>query len=154
MNYLQRLEFWGDRHHPKWMDIVRIALGLFLMYKGIEFLRNLSDMMNLMRERMSFGSFSLLLLGHYVVFAHIMGGFLMALGLLTRWAALVQIPILLGAIFLINTSEIWAPFSQLVLSVLVLLLLVYFVIAGDGPWSFNWFVKRDEDAPENRGAIW
>ncbi len=28
MNFLQRLENWGTNHHPKWMNIVRIALGI------------------------------------------------------------------------------------------------------------------------------
>jgi len=40
MNYLQRLEYWGEAHHPKYMDIVRIAFGIFLCIKGIEFANN------------------------------------------------------------------------------------------------------------------
>src|SRR5687768_303496 len=104
MNYLQRLEHWGDSHHPKWLDIIRIALGVFLCYKGFEFLNNMSAMLTLMSSSMSFGSFSLVLLGHYIVFAHLVGGFLLAIGVLTRFACLIQIPILLGAIIFINTS--------------------------------------------------
>jgi len=145
MNLLQRLEHWGDSHHPKWLDILRIALGIFLCYKGIEFLRNMSDMMSVMTSKMSFGSFTLVLLSHYIVFAHIMGGFLLALGLLTRFACLIQIPVLLGAIIFINSSpDIWRPFSELLLSILVLILLIYFLIVGNGPWSFDWFVERDK----------
>jgi uncharacterized membrane protein YphA (DoxX/SURF4 family) len=144
MNLLQRLEHWGDAHHPKWLDIIRIALGAFLCFKGIEFMNNSNMLNNLMSRNMSFGSFTLMLIGHYIVFAHLIGGFLLAIGMLTRIAALVQIPILLGAIIFINTStSTFTPFSELALSVLVLILLVYFIIAGNGPWSFDWFVERD-----------
>lgn len=145
MNLIQRLGYWGDRHHPKWMDLVRIALGVFLCYKGVEFLQNMSMMMNLMEAQVPFGSFMLIILGHYIVFAHIVGGFLLALGILTRFACLIQIPILIGALIFINTSgSLMQPYSELFLSILVLLLLIYFLIIGNGPWSFQWFVEHDK----------
>ncbi|HRO70099.1 MAG TPA: DoxX family protein [Chitinophagaceae bacterium] len=136
MDLLHRLEYWGDRHHPRWMDIVRIALGIFLIYKGIDFLRNMGDLITLMSIKTSFGEFSYILIGHLVVFAHIMGGIFIALGVLTRFACLMQIPILLGAVFLINRPGGMAePYSELLISLVVLLLLFYFLIAGNGPLS-------------------
>ncbi len=136
MDLLHRLEYWGDRHHPRWMDIVRIALGIFLIYKGIDFLRNMGDLITLMSIKTSFGEFSYILIGHLVVFAHIMGGIFIALGVLTRFACLMQIPILLGAVFLINRPGGMAePYSELLISLVVLILLFYFLIAGNGPLS-------------------
>ncbi len=78
--------FWGDRHHPKWLDIVRIGLGIFLCIKGVEFLNNMGSLMGLITNKLSFNNFALIMLSHYVVFAHLMGGFLLAIGLLTRFA--------------------------------------------------------------------
>ena len=75
MNLLQKFEYWGDRHHPKWLDIIRIALGIFLLYKGVDFLRNTSELVSLMSLRSPFSSLLIILLGHYVTFAHILGGF-------------------------------------------------------------------------------
>jgi uncharacterized membrane protein YphA (DoxX/SURF4 family) len=142
MNLLQRLEYWGERHHPKWMDIVRIALGIFLVYKGVDFLTNMSDLISLMEGRTSFGDFAYVLAGHYAVFAHILGGILLIFGVLTRFACLVQIPVMLGAIFFISTNkDMLRPYDQLFLTILVLLLLIYFLIAGNGPWS----VKMTEE---------
>lgn len=136
MDLLHRLEYWGERHHPRWMDIVRIALGLFLIYKGIDFLRNMGDLVTLMSIKTSFGDFSYIMIGHLIVFAHIMGGVCIALGVLTRFACLIQIPILLGAVFLVNRPGGMAePYSELIVSVIVLLLLIYFLIAGNGPLS-------------------
>ncbi len=138
MNLLQRLENWGNNHHPKWMDIVRIALGVFLCYKGVDFLLNMSKLINLMSNRTSFGSFAYILAGQYVVFAHILGGIFLILGLFTRFACVIQIPILIGAIIFLNSSkDMLQPYSELFLSALVLLLLFYFLIAGNGPWSFK-----------------
>lgn len=136
MDILHRIEFWGDHHHPRWMDIVRIALGIFLIYKGIDFLYNMSSLLSLMSYRSQFSSFAYLLAGHYVVFAHILGGILLIFGVLTRLACLLQIPVLLGALFFVSTNkEMLAPYSQILLSLLVLGLLVYFLIAGNGPVS-------------------
>jgi uncharacterized membrane protein YphA (DoxX/SURF4 family) len=146
MNMLQRLEHWGESHHPLWLEFVRIILGVFLCYKGVQFAQE-SSLMTLMIGNIPFNSFLLLLLSHYILFAHIMGGFLLAVGMLTRLAALIQIPILLGAIIFVNLSpSVLNQFSELLLSILVLLLLVYFAIAGSGPWSFDWYMDRDKRA--------
>ena len=145
MNLIQRMQIWGDKHHPKLLDILRIAFGLFLCLKGVEFLNNMSHLMNLMTGNLVyFGSFALLLLGHYIVFAHILGGILLMLGVLTRFACLIQIPVMIGAIIFVNSSsEVMNPYSELLLSVLVLLLLCYFLIIGNGPWSFSKYLERE-----------
>lgn len=145
MNYAERIELWGDKHHPKWLDIVRIGLGIFLLYKGFEFLSNMTTLLNIINDSLSFNAFAIVLVSHYIVFAHIMGGFLLVLGLLTRFACLIQIPILIGAIFFVNTSgDVLRPFSELWLAILTLLLLICFLVIGNGPWSFEWFVQNDK----------
>jgi uncharacterized membrane protein YphA (DoxX/SURF4 family) len=136
MNLLHRLEYWGDRHHPKWLDIIRIALGVFLCYKGIDFLQNMGTLLSRMSAGLPFSSFVYVLAGHYAVFAHILGGIFLALGVYTRLACIIQIPVLLGAIIFLNTSpDMLRPYSELFLSIIVLLLLIYFLIVGNGPWS-------------------
>lgn len=136
MNLVQRVEHWGDTHHPQWLDIVRIALGAFLCYKGVEYLYNMGAMLSLITNKMGFGSFSSMLMSNYIAFAHLLGGILLILGVLTRFACLIQIPILLGAIFFINLSpELYRPFAELMLSIVVFLLLILFLIVGNGRWS-------------------
>ena len=132
MNLVQRVEHWGDTHHPQWLDIVRILFGAFLCYKGVDFLMNMGTMLSLIENKMSFGSFSTMLMSNYVAFAHILGGLLLIMGVLTRFACIIQIPILLGAVFFVNTS-LYQPFSQVLLSIVVLLLLILFLVVGNGP---------------------
>lgn len=145
MNKIERIEQWGNTHHPKWVDIIRIVLGVFLCYKGVDFLRHMSVINDLLAKSLSFGSFAIIMIGHYIVFAHILGGIFIAIGVLTRFACLLQIPILLGALIMINWSEdMLRPYSQLLLTIVVLLLLIYFLIAGNGRLAVNF------DEPEEK----
>ena len=144
MNFLHRIERWGDRHHPKWLDIIRIILGLFLCYKGIDVFLNMSEITTTMKNRAPFGDFAFLMAAQYAAFAHTLGGILLAIGLFTRIACLVQIPVLIGAIvFVTSNRDMLRPYSELFLSVLILLLLIYFLIVGNGPLSFK--IPDEED---------
>lgn len=146
MNLAQRLELWGDRHHPRWLDIIRICLGIFMVYKGIEVLNNINVLTNTMKDKLSFGIFSMSVLSHYIVFAHFAGGFLLTIGLLTRLACVLQIPILVGAVFFINsTNAIFGGPSELFLSIVVLILLICFLVVGSGPWSVDSMLMNEDE---------
>ena len=152
MNLLHRIEHWGDSHHPKWLDIIRIALGLFLCYKGIDFLQNMSELIGIMGNQSPFGDLSVILIGHFVVFAHILGGILIATGFYTRYACLLQIPILIAALFfLYSGSKLARPYSELFLTIIVLLLLIYFLIAGNGPWTLH--VTEEEEKRKQESGL-
>jgi putative oxidoreductase len=143
MNLVQRVEHWGDAHHPQWLDFVRIGLGIFLCFKGVDFLNNMSAMLNLITSKMSFGSFTSMLMSNYIAFAHILGGILLILGVLTRFACVIQLPILLGAIFFIGLSpDMYRPLSEVLLSIGVFLLLVVFLVIGNGRLQFLKFSEN------------
>ena len=143
MNLVQRVEHWGDAHHPQWLDFVRIGLGIFLCFKGVDFLNNMSAMLNLITSKMSFGSFTSMLMSNYIAFAHILGGILLILGVLTRFACVIQLPILLGAIFFIDLSpDMYRPLSEVLLSIGVFLLLVVFLVIGNGRLQFLKFSEN------------
>jgi putative oxidoreductase len=144
MNLLLKIGRWGESHHPRWIDIVRIILGVFLIYKGVDFLLHMGKLNTMLGVTgQKFGDFAYVLAGHYVVFGHIMGGLALVLGMFTRAACLIQIPILLGAIIFVNSSpELLQPYSEIILSIVVLLLLVYFLIAGNGPLSVKFPAER------------
>ena len=136
MTYLQKVENWGEAHHPKYLDILRVALWIFLLFKGIEFARNFFVLEEMVSKQTPFSSFMLIILIHYILFAHIVGGFMLIIGLLTRVACIAQIPILLGAIIFVNWNMM-QPFSEFIVALIVLLLLIYFLIIGSGPFSFD-----------------
>lgn len=144
MNLVQRVEHWGDAHHPQWLDIIRILLGAFLCFKGIDYLMNMGTMLGLLTNKMDFGSFTSMLMSNYISFAHLLGGILLILGVLTRFACLLQIPILVGAVFFVNTT-LYRPFSEMALAILVLLLLILFLIVGNGPVQLLKFREEKTD---------
>lgn len=143
MTLMQRLEHWGDTHHPQWVDIIRIALGVFLVWRGVVFLENMGAELGRISYYVSWGSFFLLSIGHLIVFAHLLGGVLLVLGVLTRFACIIQIPILIGAIlFAGSPGGLWTPAATLLMAILVLALLIYFLIAGNGRFSFDSYMNK------------
>ncbi|RYZ98526.1 MAG: DoxX family protein [Sphingobacteriaceae bacterium] len=148
MNMVQKVEHWGDLHHAKWLDVIRVILGLIILSKGIEFASEVGSQQGLYFPSNSFGFSGLasMVAIHIVALAHIVGGLLIMIGLLTRLAVVIQIPILLGAIFFVNITKGFTFFnSELWLSVLVLLLLVLFWIVGSGPFSADNKIAADRE---------
>lgn len=136
MNLIQQMERWGDAHHPKWLDIVRMVLGILLFMKAVEFMNNMDYLSTLIGKSPFLSSISIGVMAHYVIMTQLIGGFMVAFGLLTRFASLIQIPNLIGALIFINPpSDILSPTGSWWLSVLILLLLVVFLVEGGGPWS-------------------
>ncbi|WP_276482144.1 DoxX family membrane protein [Paraflavitalea pollutisoli] len=143
MTLMQKLEHWGDTHHPQWVDIIRIALGLFLGWRGIVFLENMSAELGRISGNISANSFWLLSIGHLIVFAHLLGGVLLVLGVLTRFACLIQLPIIIGAILFAGApGGLWTPVATILVALVVLALLVYFLIAGNGRLSFDRYMNE------------
>jgi uncharacterized membrane protein YphA (DoxX/SURF4 family) len=143
---MNRLEKWGDSHHPKWLDFVRIAAGLIIMLKGIQFINNMKPLTEIMAKNGFLGSAGLGIAVHIVVFANLLGGAMILFGLLTRVACMVLIPVVLGAIFLVNLpAGALQGNSELLLSVIILFLLVLFAIEGSGKLSFDEWMRTHSD---------
>jgi putative oxidoreductase len=143
MNMVHRIESWGDTHHPKFLDIIRIALGAFLFLKGIAFMGNTEYLKQVITEQnvIDIAPGFLMSLVYYVTFAHMVGGILIALGVLTRFGSIIQIPIVLGAILLSGIFQdainylVWP-------SVAALVALIMFLILGSGPWSLDRYLAE------------
>lgn len=145
MTVIQRIEHWGDVHHAKWLDVIRIALGLLIFFKGIAIVSNTAALQDLLLQNNVFGFSGMMasLAVHIVGFVHLVGGILITLGLLTRFAVVIQIPILLCAVFFVNLSRGFSMLnSELWLSLIVLLLLVLFWVIGSGPFSVDHQMKK------------
>lgn len=112
------------------------------MWKGIQFVQNI-DLLKAHINEQPFLTVLSFWLAHIVVFAHSLGGLLIALGLLTRVAILFNIPILIGAVFFVNSpTQLFAVHSELGLSILVLFLLLFFLVEGSGRFSVDEYMRR------------
>lgn len=150
MSFLNRIDDWAYHHHPKWLDILRVLLGVVIFIKGFFFIKNTDALMSIMHN--SKFPWVSLALAHYVAFAHLVGGFMIAIGLLTRVAILFQLPVLIGAVIFVNAQHgFFSQNSELMFSITVLFMLLFFLIYGSGPLSVDesWN-KSGEKWDENR----
>lgn len=145
MTVIQKIERWGDLHTAKALDIIRMGLGILIFCKGIAIVSNTQALQELLLQNDVFG-FSGLMASvaiHIVGFIHLVGGIVIAIGLLTRFAAVMQIPILLVAVFFVNISRGFTMLnSELWLSLIVLILLIMFWVTGSGPYSADQAMKK------------
>ena len=91
---------------PRWLTIVRIALGLILFWKGISFIRDSSDL-QLMLQRMSMKVIdkNSEWIAFLITYLNLLGGLFIAVGLFTKTSSVFQIPILIGAVFFVNSRQ-------------------------------------------------
>jgi uncharacterized membrane protein YphA (DoxX/SURF4 family) len=108
------------------------------------FAQNIQDLeMSIQGNNMHFMA---VLIAHYVIFAHLLGGPLLAAGLFTRIMSFIQIPILLGAVILVNAPKGFMSVGnhmELEASVVVLVGLITFMIFGAGKFSVD--AKRRQE---------
>lgn len=148
MGIQERLDDWADHHRGFFFDLVRIYLGLGLFIKGIYFVGHPEYLTQLIAESKNLW-FLPAAAAHYVIIAHLVGGLLMAIGFLTRIAALVQIPILAGAVFYVYMPKMMTvePRQNFEFSGLVLFLLILIVARGGGPLSLDARIFAREPKP-------
>ena len=136
MIYMQQLNNWSIKHHPKWLVVLRTVLGLCLIIKAIQFIKNTTVLEQIISQApISADWYWLTIL---IPWLHLLGGSMIIAGLFTRLSAALQLPILIGAVIFINTKQsIFSGESNLLFSIAILLLLLVFVIEGGGPISLD-----------------
>ena len=83
MDTIKTLNKWANAHTYLPLDLLRIALGVFLFIKGINFMADSTMLVSLFKPMQNMAGGMVVI--HYVVPAHFIGGLLIAFGLLTRW---------------------------------------------------------------------
>lgn len=147
MKIVDKIKFWGNHHQPKWLGFLRIALGLTLIWKGIAFILNLDVLAAFLRDSgLTYkigASVSITLIADLIIALHLIGGICIALGIRTRLFCLLNLPVLIGAVFLINLKQnMFKPYAEFWLSIAVLLLIICFLVEGNG---FLFAVEHDTD---------
>jgi uncharacterized membrane protein YphA (DoxX/SURF4 family) len=151
MGLLTKFQDWTASHNPKWLALVRVALGAALLLRGVAFLNNLPNMERLIDVN-GLTQYKDLLMNS-IPWIHIAGGFLIILGLFTRFAAFVQIPVLIGALLFVTTKNgLFTAETDLTLSLIILLLLAIFVIEGSGPLSLASYFKEEQEEEKAAAA--
>lgn len=126
-----------DSKTDKAYAFIRMFLGIALLIRGWLIISNPNSLIELGVQRELFIWVSL------IGITHMVGGLLLFLGLFSRIAALIQIPILISAIFFVyKHTKLMMGGQSLELAVLVLFLLCLFLIVGSGPLTISDFLKN------------
>ena len=144
MSVISNVESWGNSHRPGFLDIFRITQGLFITYKGLDFIVHMDELRNTTEGITTW--FAGAVLAHYIIFAHILGGPLIVAGLFTRIVCLIQLPILIGAVILVNAPRGHLSLGnhmELWVSLVVLVGLIAFMVFGAGKYSLDAKRRRD-----------
>lgn len=136
MGIIQKIE---SIRPPILVDILRIALGGFITYKGIVFASNFDSFTaNIQSVGWVFVAAHL---AHAIIFIHMAGGIILMCGALTRWMCLLNIPILAGAVMFNYLKMLTADnYMELPMAAVVLGLLILIAITGSGKFSLD-FVR-------------
>ncbi|MEM8999206.1 MAG: DoxX family protein [Bacteroidota bacterium] len=140
MATIKSLNKWANAHTYYPIDFVRIALGIFLLYKGVDFMSNPEQLAALSKPLGGVPGSMLFL--NYLIPAHFVGGVLIVFGLLTRWAVLAQLPILVGAVLTNFLGEM--NLTNFTLSGITLLVCVFFLFYGSGKHSADYYLKMQK----------
>ncbi len=150
---LRRVGDWASAHRDVALDLFRVYLGIALFVRGALVIDSPRLLGNYME---GVDWFWPLFVSHYVAVAHLGGGLLLAFGLVTRIAAGLQVPALVGAVLLVHLREgLMSQSQSLELSMLVLFMLLVFVVFGSGRLSLDRYVfgvEAEEARPRRSGA--
>ncbi len=126
------------------LEILRIYLGIGLFMKGIHFMINPQDLVFFMTQGQI--TFIETFISHYVISAHLVGGLLMTVGLLTRIGASIQIPVLFGALGFVHLNEkLFSTNQNIEFTALVLVLLIMYSLVGSGNISMDYHVIGEDN---------
>ena len=140
MNNIKYLNKLANEHTYYSLNIIRVGLGVFIFYKGLYFMNHMLLLSNLIEPLKNYVGEIILL--HYIVPAHLIGGVLIIIGLLTRWAISAQIPILIGALF-VNILEDMSVLN-LVIIMSIIFVSLFFLIYGSGKNSVDYYLKMEQ----------
>lgn len=140
MSNIKSLNKWANAHTYLSLDLVRIALGVFLFIKGVSFISDTEYLENLLSSIDKIGGGMFLI--HYIVPAHMIGGIMIVFGLLTRWAIIAQLPILIGAVIInfIGNMQV----QNLLLALFILAICLFFMFYGSGKNSADYYFKMEK----------
>lgn len=132
-----------DHHHPRWIDVFRIALGIVIFIKGIYFINNSDALIEILQNSKIAGW--TFIVEHHVAFTYLVGGILISIGLLTRVAIIFQLPVFFGSVFCCLTHKgFFSVYTDLTFSIIIFFILFFFLIWGPGKFSVDEIMRKAE----------
>jgi uncharacterized membrane protein YphA (DoxX/SURF4 family) len=144
MNPTHKIQKWANSRQDTLVVLMRALLGIVITVKGVAFLTDLNVLSALLRQS-SLSRFAESFWVWYIALTSLLCGVFIILGLFTRVATILQIPVLIGAVLFINPGEHFFTLKgEFILSLIILILLVYFLFKGPGKLSIDNYLRNYE----------
>ena len=127
-----------------WMSLVRIVLGIMLVWKGLLFTRDTSEL-QLAIQRTGIGEYAgyLDVVAAIVSILTLVSGIFLMVGFFTRITSYIQIVIIfLGMVFIYSTG-IERNGLEMISTIIILSLLALFAKRGSGVISFDEAIEKN-----------
>ena len=127
-----------------WMSLVRIVLGIMLIWKGLLFTRDTSEL-QLAIQRTGIGDYAgyLDVVAAIVSILTLVSGIFLMVGFFTRITSYIQIVIIfLGMVFIYSTG-IERNGLEMISTIIILSLLALFAKKGSGVISFDEAIEKN-----------
>lgn len=138
---------WAQENNDVLLDVVRIYLGVGLFAKGLQFVGDREFVAGMLLEGGQL-QFLATAAAHFIPLAHIGGGFMLALGLLTRISVLFQLLPVAGAVLYYMRAQggelLTRGAQDFEFTALVLFLLVLILIHGSGRLSLDHYIRQHQ----------
>jgi putative oxidoreductase len=128
---------------PNWFTFLRIALGVIIIWKGINFIRDTAVAESLIEQTgVGFFSENAAVLAYIITYLSLLCGLFILIGFITRVSSMVMIPVLTVAVFFINIRRLDENIFEFILSLIALGLLILFAIKRSGRFSADEYFRR------------
>ncbi len=135
------------------LDIIRIVLGIALLIRGVTWAFDSSLVSTLVSERDA-GMLGSGIFIHFAIFAHVVGGLMLTIGWQSRAAAIVQVPVLLGAFSIaLRNGQLFSETQSIELTALVFVVLLSVSIFGSGVFSLDHYLYRRTVAARAKARV-
>lgn len=121
----------------------RLVLGTILIWKGFVFINDTANLKSMIAKSgivvfsKNEAAFALI-----ITILTLLCGFFIFVGLFTRLFSIIQIPILFLAVFFVAIKDISSNTSEVIISLVALLLLIFFAFKGSGNLSADEYFRR------------
>lgn len=139
----QSIELKTNSNKPTWIALIRIVLGILLIWKGLLFTQDTSEL-QVAIQRTGVGEYA----GFLDVIAATVGiltfvsGMFIIVGLFTRIASYIQIAVIILGIAFIYSTGIERNSFEMMSTIIILSLLAFVVNKGGGSISFDKTIEQ------------
>jgi putative oxidoreductase len=127
---------------PTVYSFLRIITGLIILIRGFNFIFVIATLRSMIQADVAVFAENSATLSFIIAVLDIACGLFITVGFVTRISAIIQIPILFVAAFLVNIRHIGENSFEFILSLVTFFLVIMVAYKGSGPFSADEYFKR------------